>query len=121
MARPLARRRPRRPRLGFPLPPTSTPLHWHGDTFSLPPSAQWLAESDDCPHQAFAWGRLALGLQFHLEATDLSLNALIKNCGDELAPGGPRVQSAAQLTDGIPLHQPANTPLLWKILDHWFR
>jgi len=102
------------------LPSVSTPLHWHGDTFSLPPSAHWLAETDDCPHQAFAWGRLALGLQFHLEANVASLDALIKHCGDELAPGGLRVQTAAQLRDGLPLHQPENLPLLWKLIDAWF-
>jgi GMP synthase (glutamine-hydrolysing) len=103
------------------LPPVSTPLHWHGDTFSLPPGAQWLAESDDCPHQAFAWGRLALGLQFHLEANADSLDALIKNCGDELTPGGPRVQTEELLGEGLAQHQPGNLPLLWKLLDAWFR
>jgi GMP synthase-like glutamine amidotransferase len=103
------------------LPPTSTPLHWHGDTFSLPPAAQWLAETDDCAHQAFAWGRLALGLQFHLEASEASLGALIENCGDELSAGGPRVQSAIQLEDRLVAHQPANLSLLWKLLDAWFQ
>jgi len=103
------------------LPTTSTPLHWHGDTFSLPPAAQWLAETDDCAHQAFAWGRLALGLQFHLEASNESLGALIKHCGHELNGGGPRVQSAALLAEGLARHQPATLPLLWKLLDGWFR
>ncbi len=107
------------PGWGF-LPETTTPLHWHGDTFSLPPGAQWLAETKDCAHQAFAWGRLALGLQFHLEATGESLGALIKNCGDEIAGGGPRVQSAGQLRDGLARHQPENLPLLWHLLDAWF-
>lgn len=103
------------------LPSATTPLHWHGDTFSLPPGAQWLAESDDCAHQAFAWGRLALGLQFHLEANKESLDALIKNCGHELAGGGAKTQSADQLRNGLARHQPENLPLLWKLLDAWFR
>jgi GMP synthase (glutamine-hydrolysing) len=102
------------------LPETSTPLHWHGDTFSLPPSAQWLAETDDCAHQAFAWGRLALGLQFHLEVNAPSLGALIENCGHELTRGGPRVQSALQLEDRLTAHQTTNLALLGKILDAWF-
>lgn len=103
------------------LPQTTTPLHWHGDTFSLPPGAQWLAETDACAHQAFAWGRLALGLQFHLEANQDSIRALIKNCGTELAGGGARVQSEGQLLDGLANHQPNNLSLLWKLLDGWFR
>ena len=103
------------------LPKTTTPLHWHGDTFSLPPGAQWLAETDECAHQAFAWGRLALGLQFHLEASNDSLEALIKNCGEEVAGGGTRVQTTGQLREGLALHQRENLPFLWKLLDAWFR
>jgi GMP synthase-like glutamine amidotransferase len=103
------------------LPETSTPLHWHGDTFDLPPHAHWLAESADCPHQAFAWGRLALGLQFHLEADASSLRGLLDNCGHELTPPAPRLQTAAAIAAGLAQHQPANLPLLWRLLDAWFR
>lgn len=42
-------------------------FHWHGDTFAIPSGAEHLAESDLCANQAFRWGRLAYGLQFHLE------------------------------------------------------
>ncbi|GKQ50307.1 glutamine amidotransferase [Bradyrhizobium sp. Ce-3] len=43
-------------------------LHWHGDTFDLPSDAVRLASNANYENQAFAWGRNALALQFHLEA-----------------------------------------------------
>jgi GMP synthase (glutamine-hydrolysing) len=41
-------------------------LHWHADTFTIPPGAELLASSERCVNQAFRVGR-ALGLQFHIE------------------------------------------------------
>lgn len=43
-------------------------LHWHGDTFDLPPGAELLAFNYRYAHQAFALNPRILGLQFHLEA-----------------------------------------------------
>jgi GMP synthase (glutamine-hydrolysing) len=44
-------------------------LHWHGDTFDLPPRAQLLASSERYQNQAFAIGRRGLALQFHPEVS----------------------------------------------------
>jgi GMP synthase-like glutamine amidotransferase len=49
------------------LPPSFPTLQWHGDTFDLPAGATLLASSPACPHQAFRFGRLAYGVQFHVE------------------------------------------------------
>ncbi len=63
-------------------------LHWHGDTFSLPPGAKMLAQSEACPAQAFSFkGDRVLALQFHLESSVDSVRALIENCSDELVDG----------------------------------
>jgi GMP synthase-like glutamine amidotransferase len=63
-------------------------FHWHGDTFSLPPGALMLAQSEACPAQAFsANGGRVLALQFHLESSIESIRALIQNCSDELVDG----------------------------------
>jgi GMP synthase (glutamine-hydrolysing) len=44
-------------------------LHWHGDTFDMPAGATHLASTRQTPNQAFAVGRHALALQFHIETT----------------------------------------------------
>ncbi len=41
-------------------------VQWHGDTFDLPPGAVHLASSERYAAQAFRFGDLAYGLQFHL-------------------------------------------------------
>ncbi len=49
-----------------PAEPSLPVLHWHEDTFSLPPGAELLASSDRIVNQAFRAGR-SYGLQFHVE------------------------------------------------------
>ena len=62
-------------------------FHWHGETFDLPVGAILLAQSVVCKNQAFQLGRHVIGLQFHLETTINSANAIIENCADELVDG----------------------------------
>jgi GMP synthase-like glutamine amidotransferase len=72
---------------GFPI--RFTALHWHGDTFSIPPGATHVASSAACANQAFAYdGGRVVGLQFHLEETRETLSQLIDNAGGELVQGG---------------------------------
>ncbi len=42
-------------------------VHWHQDTFTLPEGAVHLASTRTFPNQAFRWGDLVYGLQFHVE------------------------------------------------------
>ena len=51
------------------LPSPEMIFHWHGQTFDLPPGAEWLAYSGECRNQAFRIGDLVYGLQFHLEVS----------------------------------------------------
>ncbi len=53
-----------------PLPITPDVLQWHVDAVvDLPPGAVLLASSPGCAVQAYRLGRLAWGLQFHIETT----------------------------------------------------
>ena len=60
-------------------------LHWHGDSFDLPGGAQRLASNAHYENQAFAYGRNALGLQFHLEADPRQLEEWYVGHAVELA------------------------------------
>ena len=71
-------------------------FHWHGETFELPAGAVHLARSRACENQAFALGNHVVGLQYHLETTLPSADALIDHCRDELMEG-PYVQSVTAM------------------------
>src|SRR6185312_11702960 len=68
------------------LPATLDVLHWHGETYNLPPGCVQVAKSEGCAVQAFEHPS-ALGLQFHLEATANGLAELISHCGAEIGTG----------------------------------
>jgi GMP synthase (glutamine-hydrolysing) len=53
-----------------------TVFHLHGDTYELPPDAANLATSPLYEQQAFRWGEVVYGLQFHLEFTDAMIARL---------------------------------------------
>ncbi|MEW8452114.1 MAG: gamma-glutamyl-gamma-aminobutyrate hydrolase family protein [Candidatus Thiodiazotropha sp.] len=71
----------------FRFPEETTVFHWHGETFDLPSRAVCTAKSKGCQNQAFQFGRKVIGLQFHLETTASSANAIVENCRDELVDG----------------------------------
>jgi GMP synthase-like glutamine amidotransferase len=69
------------------LPDSFTPFHWHGETFDLPHEATLLAKSKITQTQAFAVGQRVLGVQFHMEATEESVGALLKGAAHEIGHG----------------------------------
>lgn len=55
---------------------TKAPVfQWHQDTFDLPEGAVHLASSETYPHQAYKYGKNAMGVQFHPEVTHESLES----------------------------------------------
>lgn len=87
-------------------PASFTVLHWHGDTFDLPPGAVHLASGERYANQAFRVGDHAWGLQFHLEVDSDALAAFTTAFAEEAAaaPGG-----VAALADPAPLESVAPT------------
>ncbi len=69
------------------LPKRLSVFHWHGDAFELPSGAIQIAKSDGCQNQAFIYNESIIGLQFHLESTKNSVQALLENCADEILEG----------------------------------
>lgn len=86
-------------------------MHWHGDTFDLPPGSRLIASSLACRNQAFVWGDRVVGLQFHLEMGAVHIGDLAKVSADELVAAR-YVQTAEQL-----LHTPADLPLAQEALE----
>jgi GMP synthase-like glutamine amidotransferase len=78
-------------------PPEFTVLHWHGDTFTIPPGAVRVAESASCANEAFLFGDRVAALQFHLEIG----NEELSEAGEELSCGigapGTYIQTPEQI------------------------
>lgn len=66
------------------IPEELTVFHWHGDTFDIPDDAVALATSEPGINQGFVFQDHVVGLQFHMETTEGSMNTIIENCGHEL-------------------------------------
>lgn len=75
-------------------------LHWHGDTFDLPPQAELLASTAQYRHQAFRVGSNLLALQFHPEAQAHTFERWLIGHAAELAGARlnvPNLRAQAQL------------------------
>lgn len=69
-------------------------FQWHGDTFALPPGASLLATSPFCQNQAFRWGEVVYGLQFHLEVTEAMVSSWLERYTEDIACARPPVDPA---------------------------
>ena len=69
-----------------PMPITPDVIQWHVDAITaLPPGAVQLASSPVCENQAFRLGRLAWGVQFHIETTPALLRQWATDDADAMA------------------------------------
>lgn len=99
------------------LPSRFDAIHWHGDTFTVPPGATRLASSLLTPNQAFEYdGGRVLALQFHLEATYDSWSALCEGAAGGLERGGEWTMSAEEMLAKRALFDVSNE-MLFTLLD----
>lgn len=106
----------RRSALGVLGNPSVPVLHWHGDTFDLPAGAELLASTEITQNQAFAYGRHALALQFHIEAEPAKIERWLIGHTMELTTAGIDV---AALRHDTTRHGPVLQSLTAKVLDAW--
>ena len=83
------------------LPARPMMLHWHGDTFDLPPGAVHLASTPVCKHQAFRLGSRQFGFQFHCELEAATIAVWVREDADYVRAangdgGGARILADTQ-------------------------
>ena len=65
----------------------NTLFFFHRNTFSMPDGCRWLANSEGCEHQIFAFGDRVLGIQAHPEILAETIHDLAVNKVQTLPPG----------------------------------
>jgi GMP synthase-like glutamine amidotransferase len=91
-------------------------FQWHFDTFTLPPGATLIAESDAGP-QAFVAGR-SLGLQFHPEVTTEIMDDWVRAYRHELDADGVDPDELLEETKRLAAESRRNA---WQLLERFLR
>jgi GMP synthase (glutamine-hydrolysing) len=104
-------------------PPEAMVYQWHYDSFvELPPNAELIAGSADCPHQAFVL-RQHLAMQFHIEITAQKIDDWIAEPGEGYSPAcaahPDTVQSPGAMHQGQRQHLTASQALAEHIYGRW--
>lgn len=102
------------------LPPSLTPLHWHGETFTLPDGATRLMQNKACANQGFLARGNLLGLQCHIEANEASTRAFVDACPQGKIPNpsnSPYVATAESLLEGVATYAAGVHAALYTMLD----
>lgn len=94
-------------------------FHWHGETFSIPPGAVRLLESEHCPNQAYALGRV-FGMQCHVEMTEDMIRQWCKDGAAEIAASSsPAVQTPQAMQAGMGPRVTALNTVADRIYARW--
>src|SRR5256885_8576337 len=101
------------------LEPELTVFHMHGDTYELPADAKNLARSALYEQQAFRWGDVVYGLQFHLEFTETMIQKLASEAGSRAYITGAGVDPQA-LVRGAATHVRRLGTVVEKVFSEFF-
>lgn len=100
-------------------------LHWHGDTFDLPPAATLLASSAHCRHQAFRLNQCdrsarQVGLQFHCEVDAATIETWVREdaafVGQAHGPAG-----ATRILSDTARYEPYHRQVSLRLIDNILR
>jgi len=81
------------------LPESFSAFHWHGESFAVPQGGRQLLRNEHCENQAFSF-RNCLGLQCHVEMTEVMVREWITRYAEELH-GPSSVQNAASIKKNL--------------------
>jgi len=99
------------------VPEQFTAFHWHGDIFDLPHDSVTLASSEISPIQAFRYGDKTYGFLCHLEVTEASVHAMVREFTDEAKHASLRADILGGIDDNVePLAEIAET-----VFGRWAR
>ena len=101
------------------LPAQPLVLHWHGDTFDLPPGAVHLASTPICRHQAYRLGTRAFGLQFHVELERETVATWVREDADYVF-GALGPEGGARILADTDRHHAAARPIWDRLLGNIF-
>jgi GMP synthase-like glutamine amidotransferase len=93
-------------------------FHWHGDTFALPPGAMLQSSTVACKNQGFLYKKRVIGFQYHIEATEQSVGALVDNCGEELV-SAPYIHTPERIRKDTKQYQKTANQLIERMLEEW--
>lgn len=91
-------------------------FQWHEDHFELPKDCKNLITNSISPHQAFSYGKNALGLQFHPESTK---EWILENYRDFETQSEPHVQNVKECAELLIRHLQPMTQSFFQLLDQF--
>ena len=100
--------------------PAFESFHWHGETFSIPPGATRILESEHCANQAFAIGK-HLGMQCHVEMTEELVRLWLDSGNKEIQESArsPAVQAPDEIERDLPGRLGRLSEVANRLYDRW--
>jgi GMP synthase-like glutamine amidotransferase len=102
------------------LPDRFTVFHWHGETFSLPPDAHRILQSEACANQGFVLGK-TLALQCHVEITADMVGEWADLYAHETTQPSTTVQSKAAMMENLGDRVQALQTVADKLYNRWLQ